>query len=629
MKIVIFLSCLFFSFNTLAFETIVPKENRIPDFEAKLLLDETENIWGDFYRIELVYREYLKNYPDDLKVHLKLADVLTTTERYEESEEMYNDILLKFPNEKKIIDKINELKFLQKEEGFQKKLIIKEPTISPLIKDPKSIAARLETAESLGVKHKYEESIKILEELADKFPGNRKIYITYARVLSWSKKYNKSIEIYKKIHEANKADPIPIREMARVAIWGKDIDNALKYYEMLYEIPIYKIQRSAYLEREEKYLSYNKRFVPASEKLEELIKLQPWNLEAIFDLAQIQCSLGLCNLEKNIYKKILEIEPLHSIAVIAAEKQQIRSNPLVDLRYNYWNEYGRGELSKIAIHNLNLSGVIPINCKYKLSLSAHNSKYKPKDKPNNYSRTGHTINFNGVISPALQGSISWTKKYYQDYDMGNTDTGYASLWVNLRNYAKIGIGYEKTDELYNDFSVRQKIQADSFWLNLTSDINRRLSIDGKAKYLSYSDNNSGQHDSIAIGYAFTDHPKILKFILTGEFRDVKNENIFHYNGNSLIDITHPYWTPKNYWGTGLTIEWYHDLSKFLFCGSDLHFYDIALSLGNDSTSNPSVRIDAKWHYEFKKHWLINIEGMIHRSNEWDAESFILGLHYQF
>jgi hypothetical protein len=193
----------------------------------------------------------------------------------------------------------------------------------------------------------------------------------------------------------------------------------------------------------------------------------------------------------------------------------------------------------------------------------------------------------------------------------------------------IGMGYDRTDELYNYFGIKQGIQANSWWMSVNSDITHKLEVMGQAKYMSYNDDNDAQRYLLGAGYSFTDHPRIFKVALTGEYRNTKDSDEYHYEDDHLVNITHPYWTPQNYYAGGVTFEWYHDLSKLLFCGSQLHFYDLALTLGTDTESNPSVELRGEWHYEFLNHWTFSITGLIHRSQSWDAEGMWGSIRYQF
>lgn len=115
--------------------------------------------------------------------------------------------------------------------------------------------------------------------------------------------------------------------------------------------------------------------------------------------------------------------------------------------------------------------------------------------------------------------------------------------------------------------------------------------------------------------------------------------MFEFQGNNLVNIKHPYWTPENYIAEGLTFEWHHDVSKFLFSGNQSHFYDILVTPGTNSElletpetnlkDKLSLQIEGKWHYEFYKRWTVGIEGLLYRSKVWDADGIWGIIQYQF
>jgi tetratricopeptide (TPR) repeat protein len=61
-----------------------------------------------------------------------------------------------------------------------------------LAKDPEYVPARVGLAQVLGTAHRYDESIKILNQLRQEFPGDSKIILTLARVLSYARRYDES-----------------------------------------------------------------------------------------------------------------------------------------------------------------------------------------------------------------------------------------------------------------------------------------------------------------------------------------------------------------------------------------------------------------------------------------------------
>ncbi|MBF0227194.1 MAG: hypothetical protein HQK76_17245 [Desulfobacterales bacterium] len=866
----------FYPFCIWGTESIVPKQDQISDAEALLalanieaglghaskcykiydkIMESTENreelslkianqmnMWGDFHRIEAIYRAYLNNHPDDILTYFKIADVLNSSQRYEEAEGIYLMILLKEnDNEKAILkfalvqlsqkkmdtallivnklisdlehkqhnntqsleeinqtirlglklkaeilyymkqdkealavytklepfqpDETNDLILMgkiyerinQKEKSRDKftmayqmspknpaahyysigeksaasnefvKKLMDDSSIKPMILfqwaqvyiangfykiavqlyekalsiDPECFPVRLGLAEILGIDHQYERSLDNFQKLSQEFPKNSKISVSLARVLGWSGQYQKSIALYKEILKHNDIDPVPRKEMARTAIWGKDIDRAMKFYESFWTVPIdkdlllslnaftdeiknqklkkiyqyiqeenkknsifsgyetflnqlnelkpdistesfqkleyiaidlfpkYKIQKASYLESQAKWQAYNNRFIKAMDIYKELIDFQPGNQESIFDYAQIQCALGLCDQETKTYTKLLDIDPLHSLANIALEEKKINNHVSINGVYSFWKEKGRGDLSQISHNQTDLSIDIPLWCRYHLYITGHHWIEKTELAKDNYKAYGHTIGIMGVINPYIKSDLSWTKKYYEQSEFGIKDTGKANILFKLKDIMKLGLGFERTDELYNDFSLRKGIQSDQWWIDASLPINRRLEVTGKAKAILYNDDNKGEHYTLSGGYQFSDHPKIFKVIISGEYRDTNNENIFHYKNKTLTDITHPYWTPHDYTGTAITFKWYHDISKFLFCGSELHYYDILLSFGTNSEHNSSVAIEGAWHYEFYKRWMLSLKGMIHNSREWDSVGLWGNISYHF
>ena len=393
--------------------------------------------------------------------------------------------------------------------------------------------------------------------------------------------------------------------------------------------PSFAIQKAAFLEGEGKRLFWNKRLARALDAYESLLDFRPGNQEALFDYAQIECALGLCDREEETYRRLLRMDPLHSLAGHALNRLEIRRSPSLKLGQIYWAERGRDGLTEIDRYRTDFELNVPVDCRFHLKLTGHHWIEHPSYTGDSYGANGFTLGVGGTLNPYIRGEAGWTKKRYQDREFENTDTGYAHIWFNLKDYVKIGLGYDRADELYNYFGIQQGVQSDSWWMTFASHITRRLEALGEARYLSYSDHNAGQHYMLGAGYSITDHPRIFKVALAGEYRNTHNPDVYHYEGGRLVDITHPYWTPKDYYGGTITFEWYHDLSRLLFCGSQQHFYDLALAVGTDTEHNPSVELRGEWHYDFLDHWTVSLKGLIHRSKLWDAEGVWADIRYQF
>lgn len=582
-----------------------------------------------FNRIAIqCYEASLERDPDYFPAQIGLAEVLAIDHQYDLAAERFDALSQVFPDNRKIL---------------------------------------MGWARVLGWGRQYNASIALYDKIHDMAPADPVPQIEKARTAVWTKKMDQALEAYKALltppvdeHLVRSLGPVAeasrnpelvaaFHRLTESAEQGSVFQGFEAFNEELTKLkpsltpdtnnqidairtrlyPSFAIQKAAYLEGESKRLTWNRRPTRAMDAYEELLAFTPGNQEAIFDYAQLQCALGLCNREEETYRRLLDMDKLHSLAGKALERLEIRRNPSLKLGQIYWSERGRDGLTEIDRYRTDLGVDVPIDCRFHLKLIGHHWVEHPSYTHDSYGANGFTIGASGTLNPYIKGEAAWTRKIYSDHEFENTDTGYGHIYLNLRDYVEVGLGYDRTDELYNYFGIRQGIQADTWWLSLDSHITRRLELLGQARYLSYSDNNDGRHYMAGAGYSFTDHPRIFKIALTGEYRNTRKQDVYHYVGGQLVDITHPYWTPNDYYGGAVTFDWYHDLSKLFFCGSELHFYDLAVVVGTDTEHNPSIELRGEWHYEFLDHWTFSIKGLIHRSKLWDAEGVWADIRYQF
>ncbi|MHB8907539.1 MAG: tetratricopeptide repeat protein [Syntrophales bacterium] len=394
-------------------------------------------------------------------------------------------------------------------------------------------------------------------------------------------------------------------------------------------LPAWRVQKAVGLEWKAKELVRNRRTTRAIPLYRSLIAAEPANEEARFDLAQAFCAVGLDDCAGKAYRGLLEMDPFHTEAGRALERREIHDRPAVSLEGSSWREEGRGDLARIERFRTDATLEVPLSGRYHLRFKVSDWIERPDHNGQSYQAVGPGVAVDGVFSSSVRGEAGWMVKEYSDRDLVARHTGYGRLWFNLRDVATLGIGAERADEIANLFALKQGVQSDTLWVSARSDLTDRLEVGGTARWLEYNDRNGAQYHSLAVGYALTDHPRILKVILSGEYRNTRETNGYLYQAGVLTDIIHPYWAPEHNKAGAVTLEWRHDLAKEFFCGAALHYYDLKLSLGTDSESNRSVRVEGEWRYEIRKHWLVGLKGMIHRSREWDAESLLAEVSYRF
>lgn len=393
-------------------------------------------------------------------------------------------------------------------------------------------------------------------------------------------------------------------------------------------LPAYRIQKGADLEARAKDESFNNRFARALPLYRELLAFEPGNQEARFDQAQAACSLGLCGQERQSYRRLLEIDPLHTLAGTALERLERRTAPALALRQNVWHEAGRGNLARILRQRTDLGAAASAWDDHRLSLTQHLWTEAPRHGQA-HEALGQTLAWEGVFGPTLRGDASWTNKRYSTGRLGNVDTGRARLELNFDDAARLGLGYERVEELANRYALAQKSLSDALFADLRVLPARDWDIAAEVRGKSYSDGNSGDLQKLSVGYSITDHPRQLKATLSGERRNTDRKSQEVYSGATLADIRRPYWTPQDYTATALALEWRQDLGELEFCGAPQHWYALRVTGGTDSENNPSVRFEAEWKYEFARRWTVEARGLVHRSRQWDAEGLWLGLGLGF
>jgi len=583
-------------FNRQAIDTYQAAMDRDPQcFPARLGLAEILGVDHQYDRSLELYRALAADFPGDSKILISWARVLAWSKHYHQSIEVYERA-----------HKLNPADPVPPREMARTaawgKMMPKARRIYASLWEKPVDRQLLAALEALQAQRASPGLQSLVQQLRD--TPNDSIYQGYEKVSRKPAKLSHSLT------------PETQAQLEQVLV------------ELL---PAYKVQKAAYLESRAKWLAWNKRLTTALDTYQELVEAEPGNQEALFDQAQAECALGLCEQEAETYRDLLLIDPLHNLAGMALERVEISRHSSLRLGHTYWEETGSGEhaVSQIARHQTGLTLDYPLTCAHHLRLSALRWLDRPKDGGGAYWADGFSLELKGLLNPYIRYGLMWTHKYYEKGSVADLDSGHARVWFNLRNYAELDLGYERTNEIYNNFCIRQGTQADQVWVGLSSWLTRKLEVQSQARYINYSDNNDSKVFSLSGGYDVTDHPRTLRLKLRGEYRDSNKINRYIYRGETLVNIIYPYWTPKNYLGGAMGLEWRHDLSKFFFCGSELHYYGLRAFLLSDSKGNTGYALEAEWNYEFYKRWTINLKGLLQRSDQWDANAIWAYVQYKF
>ena len=499
-----------------------------------------------------------------------------------------------------------------------------------------------------------------------------------ARLLSWARDYPGSLALYDRLAADQPEEPVFQWEAARVASWAKDYQDARQRYDRLLmppidqapivlsrleaspelqprpesappywyfeqllgregldpaltaEYPRYRIQKAVYLESRSKEGVRQRRPRQAMALLTELLAFNPENREAFFDLAQVQCGLGLCDQERQTYQGLLALDPFHGLAARQLELIERRRAPQLSLLAAHSRESGRDELADLTATSGGLQVRLPFGARNHLELQAQRWRLGFDHRPGvNGNRL--QLSLAGVIDQHWRWSGDLARQDYSGRQSSGATTGGARLEYSPVDQLTAGLELRRHRELGNRFSLEEPIYNDQIGLDFLLLPSGRVDLAGQARWLRYSDDNRGLLLKLSPGLRLTDHPREFKISLVGEYRDTRHETAATYDAVGRLTTVqrHPYWTPRDHWFAGLLLEWRHDLAESFACGALEHFYHLRLSPGLSSDNNNSLRLEADYVLDLNDRLRLRAGGFIHESKEWDSAGLQLVFTWYF
>lgn len=559
--------------------------------------------------------------------------------------------------------------------------------------DPEYFPAKNGLAEALSAHYQYEEAMNIYLSILEDFPENSKTMIAIARLLSWEKNYDCALQWYDDIIALNPSSPLPQREKARVAGWAKYFFQSMEIYEELlnptvdelllnsveefmvasawcpmlsdvtktvyskYEqllnylespeicldnaerkqlesilvsyLPLYRVQKAVFLEKEAKALDWDNYYIHALPVYEELVQFSPGNFEASYGYAQDFCSLGLCHCSKQIYNRLLDLDPSNNLVKLTLQENLLRSQPLLQGNYTFWTERGAGQFanSQIARHRWDQLFEYSPACNQHIRFMQSEWLEYPFFTEKYYPAEGQTIEADYLLDNfcKVYANVGY-KNYFNKFSSQISCAG--NIWFN-RDYVNLGLGFERKNEIYNYFNLTQATQANIYWATLKGH-NHYWNTEASLFHFHYNDHNDLNHANLLFSYIFTEDPTVLKLILQADYRNTAHltEFIISPTGQ-LVDVIYPYWTPKNYFSEAATLEFRYNYAWFTFCEAPQRYFDIKLTGQNDTAHNPSIQLTVNWKHESMCLWGFELTTLFFRSRLWNADGIWAQIYYRF
>ncbi|NGX63135.1 MAG: Beta-barrel assembly-enhancing protease [Candidatus Anoxychlamydiales bacterium] len=272
------------------------------DYYIRYLLAQSYCLNGEYNKAVFEYKKVLKEDIHDLRikekrVRLEFARVLTFAKKYDEAIIAYQDLLKTQSRNWEVQIELVNVYFKQK--NYRKAfLILKEIPINEL-----DDSSQIVLADLYAYFKDYEEAKEIYLSYLEKDPFDRKVYLKYSQMITWTndsnsalevldnikyvyssndeslhklgedyffaRKYQNAIRVFKHLIKRGTIDPSMYLDLANVYLAMDDKDEAILYLQKAYEMDPTddKYKRKLAL-----HLAWNKNYIKALPLLIELYK---------------------------------------------------------------------------------------------------------------------------------------------------------------------------------------------------------------------------------------------------------------------------------------------------------------------------------------------------------------------
>lgn len=558
-----------------------------------------------------LYQQLVDKNPKDIKLKLRLAEILGWVKKFKESEKLYREIIKKNPKQKEVYLKLAELLIWQNKyqevinlidnlgqiKGtkaarllygrallFSGKPILAKGIFEDLLTDyPENLEVKKLLADAYAYSKDYKEAIfqyrQILEEV-----DQPDIKQSLAQVLSWDKQYQKSIKLYDQLL-ANNDDQEIKRQKARVLGWSKNYKKALEEYKDLLNN---EEDLAIRLEMEAKQSYWQGEIKNAISKYRRLLNEEPANVEAAFDLSQIYSHQGMWPEAIKQYENIINKQPLHFRAKEGLKKAEILSKGVhLDSKYLFFEADSSGRTTDIKKHQMSKTVSFLINKNINVEIDYDFAKRSFSDFSNiSENKTGLKITYQQKPDWSFSASYGLVG-YHRQLDELFHLFG-AGFSKRIFDRGAFDFNYQRQRLTDNSQLIRDYAYRHNFQNKVKLDLTRKLKFGLDCSLAYYFDQNFLVEPGIDFTYFFSKEPRQFYLQYRYFFKEFRKESL-------------NYWTPRGFSTNKLTLAWRHYLnSDELFFGVDQLYYQLKYEVSLDSEDNIIHKFSSQLNWDINK-----------------------------
>ena len=560
------------------------------DTENKIDLAKVYSWSGRYDKAEALYREIVADNPSDMASRIALGELMMWQNKHREAADYLKALLAERddPSIKMMYGKV-----LLYSAEYEKSRDIFDALLK---KDPDNRQAKELLADSYAYDKKFKRAIDIYLELLDE-GYDRQVKRKLAGTLSWNKEYGRSIVVYDELLREEEDGVVRIQK-ARVLGWARRYDESLKEYGLITDE---KLKPAAKLEMNAKRAYWNDRVGTAISRYSEILKTDPKNSEAGFDLSQIYSYQSMWQKAIREYRGIIDNDGGHFRAREGLKKALLISENLAwEMGYDFVESDSQSrdmDIRKRTIFNKFAGYVKPgvlMEGTYNFGTRA-------------FSDFSNVMENEGKIKVSYMNNPGgWASAFYDlivyNKDIAPMNTFGGELGFRVFDSTKLVISYNR-ERLQNSSNViRWRDYEDDLKARAELSVNQRFKIGADYTYAHYSDRNFRNEPGFDALYYFSLDP--LRF-------SVK----YRYFYREFDDKTPDYFSPKGFTTNALFFNWRHFLNKEeIFFGSDDIYYDLGYNVSLDSETIAGHTFSGQIHWDINKRLSLDVKGYFTKSS---------------
>lgn len=444
----------------------------------------------------------------------------------------------------------------------------------------------------LARKRDYPKAMEVCRQVLKADAKNKDAGIWLARLLSWNKEYEQAIAVYDEMIKEY-PDWIDVRrEKARVLGWDRRYDEAIvEYRKALKQIPDNQAVRYEMLS---KYNLYNQFDISAEANYKQWLRLEPENLEALYDLGKVYSSQQRWAEAKKMYLLTLEEDKTHLQAKQGLKRAEIYSKSInLQAGFEYFQADSSGRTMDMLYWDNFVSLRKPMSEKIYLKVRQDNIWRSFKNYKQIYQQQ-FSVGLEYVSKPLFWAAVNYSGSVYPD------EKGLKHIFGGQLNFVPkdawtLNLSHQREQITDNSMVFLNKLYRDNYKIRTEYKPARRFMAGLDYMHSDYSDDNRRDAYGFDLAYYLSIEPKRLKLSYRYEEYGFDREDA-------------DYFSPDSFHTNKVGLEWRHFLNKDeIFWGAKDTYYTLAYDVIFDVKQQTGYKIYADFHYDWSDNCSIHLE----------------------